>query len=111
MRWLGVPLAAVPFAFALIRLLTTGDDMRYLWMAIASTLCAAGVMVRPGSTAVLRGVHAGVATIAAAAGAALVGVALGARAGPGIAMVSVSFGFCSALGTWLLVRRGAQASG
>ena len=97
-------IAAVPFAFAVIRLLATGDDKRYLWMAIASSLCAAAVLVRPGSPAVPSRGHTGVATIAAAACAATVALVVGARAVSGIAMVAVSFGFCSALGTWLIVR-------
>ena len=104
-------LAAVPFAFALMRLLATGDDMRYLWMAIGSTLCAAAVLVWPGSAAVLSRVRTGVAAIAAAACAATVAIVLGATAGSGIAIVAVAFGLCSALGTWLVVRSRVRRSG
>ena len=111
MRLLGVLLGAVPFAFALIRLLATGADMRYVWMAIASTLCAAAVLVRPGSPAVPSRVHTGVATIAAAACAATVAVALGATARSGIAIVALAFGFSSALGTWLVVRSRVRRPG
>ena len=111
LRALGMLLVAVPFAFALIRLLATGDDMRYLWMATASTLCAAAVLVRPGSPAVPSRMHTGVATIAAAACAATVGIVLGATAVSGIAIVAFAFGFCSALGTWLVVRSRVRRSG
>ena len=97
-------LASVPFAFALMRLLATGDDRRYLWMAIVSTLCAAAVLVRPGSAAAPSRVHTGVAAIAAAACAATVAILLGATAVSGIAIVALAFGLCSALGTWLVVR-------
>ena len=104
LRALGMLLAAVPFAFAFIRLLATGDDMRYLWMATASTLCAAAVLVRPGSSAIPSRIHTAVATIAAAACAAAVGIVLGATAVSGIAIVAFAFGFCSASGTRLVVR-------
>ena len=104
MTLLGLLLAAVPFAFAGIRLLATGDDLRYLWMAIASTLCAAVVLVRPGPPAAGSRARTGVATIAAAGCAATVAIALGATAGSGIALVAVAFGLCSALGVRIIVR-------
>ena len=110
MRVLGVLLAAVPFAFGLIRRFSTGDDMRYLWMAMASALCAAAVLVRPGSAAGPGRVRAGVATIVAAACAATVAIVLGATAGSGIAIVAVAFGLCSASGTWLVVRSRGRSS-
>ena len=102
--------AAVPFAFALMRLLATGDDMRYLWMATASTLCAAAALVRPGSPGVLSRVRTGVAGIAAAACAATVAIVLGATAISGVAIVAVAFGFCSASGKWLVVRARVRRS-
>lgn len=109
MRILGAMLAAVPLAFAGIRLLTTGTDWRYLWMALGSTVCAAAVLVRPSSAAGPNPLRTGVATITAAAGAAAVAIAGGATAGPGIAIVAVAFGSCSALGTALILRPGARA--
>ena len=111
MSVLGMLVAAVPFAFALTRLLSTGDDMRYIWMAIASTLCAAAVLIRRGSPAIPSRARAGAATIAAAACAATVAIVLGATAGSGIAIVAVAFGSCSALGTWLVVRSRARGAG
>lgn len=98
-------MAAVPFAFALIRLLETGEDVRYLWMATASTVCAAAFLVRSGSRVGLTRLRTGVAMIAATACAATVGIVHGATAVVGIAIVSVAFGFASAVGTWLIVRR------
>ena len=97
-------LAAVPFAFASIRLLSTGNDARYLWMAVVSALCAAAVLVRPSSPAVPTRLRTGVAAIAAAACAAAAALLLGATAGPGIAVVAVAFGLCSASGIGLVVR-------
>ena len=103
-------LAAVPFGFALIRLLATGDDVRYLWMAIASTVGAAAVLVRPSSPVVPSRIRTGVATIAAAACAATIAIVLGATAVSGIALVAVAFGFLSAVGTWLVVRARVRRS-
>lgn len=111
MKVLGILVAAVPFAFASMRLLATGDDMRYLWMAIASALCAAAVLVRPGAPAALSLLRTGVATIAAATCAAVVAIVLGATAGSGIALVAVAFGLCSALGTATVVRSRVRGSG
>lgn len=111
MRGLGTLLAAVPFAFATIRLLATGHDTRYLWMAVVSTLCAAGVLLRPGSATIPSGVRIGMATIAAAACAAAAAILLGATARSGIAIVAVAFGLCSALGTGLVVRSRPQRIG
>ena len=104
MKVLGMLLAAVPFAFASIRLFTTGNDMRYLWMAVVSTLCAAAVLLGPGSPAAPSPARTGVATIAATGCAAAAAIMLGATAGSAIAIVAVAFGLCSALGTALVVR-------
>lgn len=100
---LGMLVAAVPFAFAMIRLFSTGDDTRYLWMAVVSTLCAAGVLVRPGSPVVPSRARIGVATIAAGACAAAAGIVLGAREASAIAIVAGAFGLCSAFGTGLVI--------
>ena len=91
-RALGILFAAVPFAFAGIRLFTTGDDTRYLWMAVVSTLCAAAVLVRPGSTAMPSRWRTAIGSITAAAGAAAVAIVLGATASSGIAIVAGAFG-------------------
>ena len=104
-------MAAVPFAFAGIRLLATGDDARYLWMAVVSTLCAAAVLGRPASPSVPSHLRIGVAVITAAAGAATAAIVLGATAGSGIAIVAGAFGICSALGTGLLLRSRAPTTG
>jgi len=39
-RVLAILLGAAPFAFALIRWFRTGDDLRYLWVAVAAMLGA-----------------------------------------------------------------------
>lgn len=108
MRMLGAVLVAIPFAFAGMRWLTSGSDTRYVWMAAASALCAAAVLVRPRSPAVPNRGSIGIAVIAAAVCAAAVGVGLGARAITGIAIVAVAFGVCSAVGAGLVVRSTKQ---
>ena len=110
MRLIGALIAAVPFAFAMIRLLATGSDTRYLSMAIASALCSTAVLVGPSSPASPSRVRAAVATIAAATGAAMIAVVRGATAGSGIAIVAMCFGFFTAFGMWLLVRSRVRRS-
>ena len=50
MRALGTLLAAVPFGSAGLRCLTTGSDVRYLWLASASSVGAAVVLSRARAT-------------------------------------------------------------
>ncbi len=98
--WLlgSVLLAAVPVAFGLIRAVSTGDDVRYLWLAGAAIL---GSMVAmrsgrgasgPAHVSLGRAVGAVAAGSASAAAAALL---MGTTAGPGLAIVAVSFGLCT----------------
>lgn len=94
-------LAAVPFAFALIRAIKTGSDFRYLWMSVASFVAAAAFVAiekergrrRDVKTSMPVGVFVIVAVVAA-----LTGYLLGARSSVGVWMVSVGFAFCWALG-------------
>ena len=104
MKSLGLLVAVVPFAFAARRLIATGNDLRYAWMALASALCAAVILVWPGARTAWSRTRLGVAAIAAAACAAAVALLLGATAGSGIAIVAIAFGLCSAIGTGLIVR-------
>ena len=110
LKVIGMLLAAVPFAFALIRRIETGADTRYLWVAFASALGAVVVLALPGPRTILSPARAGAATLVATACAALVAIMLGTRAGPGIAIVALAFGLCSALGTWLVIRSRAGRS-
>jgi hypothetical protein len=91
---------AVPFAFAVIRALRTGYDLRYLWVACASLLGAAMVMTAGrASINTLRGVVAlsAGAFVVATVFAVLMASWLGAAIGPGSLLVGSAFGFCSAL--------------
>ncbi len=95
-----VVLAAVPVTFGLIRAVSTGDDFRYLWLAGAAVLGSMGLMAlargRSGGVrvSVLRAVGA---VAAGALCAAAIAVFMGARAGPGVAIVASAFGLCTGL--------------
>jgi hypothetical protein len=108
-RWyyaLSICAMAVPFAFALIRAAQTGDDFRYLWVALAS-LPGALVTLAVGSAYTGRRI----AVVALAAGvfvistllAVLMALLLGTTFGPGIIIVGSAFGFCFAASALLLV--------
>ena len=86
----------VPVLFGLIRAVTTGgQDVRYIWLAAAALAGSAAVgRLLPGPTIPQR-VSAWRATASVAAGticAAAVAFLLGASAGPGVAIVALSFG-------------------
>ena len=86
--------ALVPFAFGLTRALTTGTDVRYLWVALASFIGAAEVvafgMRRAKTSLSLAGVVLVVATLLASVTAYL----LGARSAPAVLVVALAFGLC-----------------
>ncbi len=104
MQLIAILIVAVPFAFGGLRLATTGDDARYLWVACASTAGAAVFL--------LRGVHKPFVTrarvvqagIAATVGAAGVAVLQHARSVPAVAIVSLAFACCSVVGLTMLAR-------
>ena len=103
MRMFGLVVAAVPFIFAGLRLASSGGDAQYLWMAVASTMCAAAVGWRRPAAA--GGVGRLVLGILLAAGAAAaVAVVGGATAGPGVTVVSAAFGLFSVGGIGIVVR-------
>jgi hypothetical protein len=99
-----VVFAVIPFAFGLVRAVTTGADFRYLWMAIASFIAAAGIdaigarNVSPNGGLVRPMLTLFVATLLAGA----TGLLLGARGAAGILIVSLAFGVCFAASFALL---------
>jgi hypothetical protein len=106
-RWLfvlSIFVAAVPFAFALVRALRTGYDLRYFWVALASLLGAMVTIIlgrahrgRPIAVgALVAGVFV-IATLLAVLGALLIGTTFGL----GIIAVGTAFGFCFAVGALL----------
>jgi hypothetical protein len=99
MHLLSAAFAAVPFAFGLIRAVETGDDVRYLWVALAA-LGGALVVVATGKAlgwsservvALFGGVF-----VAATLCAMMAASALGVRVGPGMLIVGAAFAFCFA---------------
>jgi hypothetical protein len=90
--------AAVPVMFGLIRAATTGGDVRYLWLAGAAILGSMAVMLLWRGPADSAPVSLGRALGAVAAGtlcAAATAVLIGAKAGPGVAIVALAFGLCT----------------
>jgi len=109
-RWLlllALVSQSIPFAFGLIRAVTTGTDFRYLWMAVMSCFSAIAVMTMfegGGSGPGARTVRLVLAAVMSTAVAAATGVMLGATSGVGIAIVSLAFGLCNGVGWTLTVR-------
>ena len=97
---------AAPLGFGLLRALRTGgSDLRMTWMAVVSTLFAAGVLA--GAVGRRRTRHAvlyqaGVIFVVATLLAGGMGFALGATAGPGALAVSAVFGFCLSVSSVLV---------
>ena len=90
--------AAVPVAFGCIRAVTTGDDVRYLWMAGAAMLGSMAVVARRSGDAIPANVPLGRGVGAVACGtvcAAVAAVLQGARSVPGVAIVALAFGVCT----------------
>ena len=95
--FLSILFAATPFAFALIRAFSTGYDLRYIWMALASFLGAAVVIVvgkarsrKPIGMLALSALVLVIATVLAGLAAFL----LGARSVAAAGIVAFAFGFC-----------------
>jgi hypothetical protein len=97
---LSIAIAALPFAFALIRFVKSGSDVRYFWVALASFLGAITVVLgggrqRPTLQAALT--RSAAAFVIATLFAVLAGLLLGTTLGPGILVVAAAFGLCSAV--------------
>ena len=101
---LGVLFLAIPFAFGVLRFRTTGDDSRYLIVAIASSLGALLVLVRPRMTAAPTVARALAAVAVATLCAAVASFVVGSRNAISVAVVSLSFAVCSAAGAFLVAR-------
>jgi peptidoglycan/LPS O-acetylase OafA/YrhL len=105
---LSIVCGALPFAFALIRAFRTGgQDLRYLWVALAASFGATGILVvarpygskgRSAAAALSAGVFAS-ATVFAMVAAVL----LGTMPGLGMLVVASAFGLCFAAFSWLNV--------
>lgn len=96
---LSIVFAAIPFAFAIVRALQTGSDLRYVWVALGSFAGAAAVMWigkarqrSPGAVLALAVVALIVATVLAG----LVAFAVGASSLVSVGVVALGFGGCHA---------------
>jgi hypothetical protein len=94
---LSILFGAVPFAFALVRAVRTGYDLRYLWVALGALLgatIAVAIRKAPGTRTLLGlGLTAFVlATLLATA----VALFLGTQFGPGVLLVASGCGGCLA---------------
>ncbi|MBA2707121.1 MAG: hypothetical protein H0U59_04885 [Gemmatimonadaceae bacterium] len=94
-----VLLGAAPLGFGLFRAWSTGDDLRMVWMALAATIFAAGVLAA--SIGRRRSRHAVfiqsiVILVVSTLLAGTIGFLLGATAGPGVWMVAMVLGSCLA---------------
>lgn len=101
-----IAMTAVPFAFAIIRALRTGADLRYLWLAVASFLGVTLVMVMTKARKRSRAEILSLAIIAFIVGAALTAIVaklLGASAISGVALVALSFAIFIAAGEALYI--------
>jgi len=93
-----VLLAAVPVMFGVIRAVSTGSDVRYLWLAGAAILGSMLTMrltrgsADPGRVSLPRALAA---TAAGALCATATAVSLGATVGAGVAIVALAFGLCT----------------
>ena len=101
----GILLLALPVAFGIIRVVTTGNDVRYLWLAGAAIVGSLAV-VMPFSRPVSPPQHLSIprAIGAVAAGslcAAATAILMGTNAGLGLAIVATSFGLCTGTGVVL----------
>ena len=107
LRLLAVLVLALPVGFGALRFITTGDDSRYVWTAVASIVGACMVIVRsPPRVTLSTQLALGAASLAAGLAAACAAL-LGATSAPAIAVVALGFGACSAGGLALWHRASA----
>jgi hypothetical protein len=105
--------AGAPLLFGIIRAMTTGNDFRYIWVALAAfistTVVTSVVRVARGGArgaAALSALVFVVATIAAMLAARLLGTTIN----PGMLVVAASFGLCFAFAAGLFTLARTQAS-
>jgi hypothetical protein len=99
LRFLSIVFASLPIAFGLVRAITTGKDLRYMWLAFAALLSAAVVMAlghpyarQPSARVTLAAGAFVISTLFAIATALLLGTTFNL----GMLIVASSFGLCCA---------------
>ena len=100
----GILLIAAPFAFGLLRALTTGTDWRYLWVAIAAFVGSSVVIAIGRSQSKTSTVTVGIGAIALIV--ATLTAVLGAKflantQSVATWIVAFAFAFCTTIGTVL----------
>jgi len=103
-RVAGSAAAMAPFAFAMVRAVQTdGQDLRYLWVALAAFAGALlrMVMAARGPRRMTRGTLAIGVFFMAAVFASVAALLLGTAIGPAMFVVATGFAFCFALSTFL----------
>lgn len=109
-RIIGLLIAAIPVGYAGLRAVATGTDFRYVWLALASTLSAAFILVvanraRPHSPGLV--VRTAFVLLAAMGAAEITAFALGAGSAPALAVAALGFATCGSAGLALALRSGA----
>lgn len=104
MKVIALILLMLPFAFGALRLATTGDDARYLWLAFASTIVAVAINVRSAPREPMRVPRLLLTLAACTAAASLAGYLVDARNVVAIGIVAFAFALCSTLGLALFAR-------
>ena len=94
---LSILFGAVPFAFALVRAVRTGHDLRYLWVALAALLGATIAMAirKAHRMRTLQGLGL-TAFVLATLLATAMALFLGTQFGPGVVLVGSGCGGCLA---------------
>src|SRR5689334_13660867 len=96
LRVLSLMLAAIPFAFGIIRLRTTGNDWRYVVVALAG-LAASIVIPAVLQRSLRHPIAAGLAVFVGSTAAAIAAAMFqGTTLNPGLIVVAVAFGACFA---------------
>lgn len=110
MKVIALILLLLPFAFGAIRLATTGDDERYVWLALASCIVAVALNIRgipPREP--MRAPRFMLTLTACTVAASLAGYLVDARNVLAIGIVAFAFALCSTLGLALFARVRASA--
>ena len=96
-RSLSILFGAVPLAFALVRAVRTGDDLRYLWVALAALLGATIAMAMRNARRMRTSLGLGLtAFVLATLLATAMALLLGTQFGPGVLLVVSGYGACLA---------------
>jgi hypothetical protein len=113
LRSLSIALAALPLAFGLVRAVSTGNDLRYVWVALASLLGAAAIMAvartSRGGPLVAVAMSAAV-FVTSTCLAMLAALLLGTRMGAGMLVVASSCGLCCAASCLLYKLAGSRGA-